>query len=57
MNRIYQRKSLRDRCSGKRPIDKPRRRWIDSVEEDSIRLLREGTGKVYQKTEYSGGPR
>jgi len=25
---------------GKRPVGKPRKRWIDSVEEDSIRLLR-----------------
>jgi hypothetical protein len=25
---------------GKRPVDKPRKRWIDSVAEDSIRLLR-----------------
>jgi hypothetical protein len=25
---------------GKRPFDKPRKIWIESVEEDSIRLLR-----------------
>jgi hypothetical protein len=38
MNRIYQRKSLRD-IFEKRPVDKPRKRWIDSVVGDSIRLL------------------
>jgi hypothetical protein len=25
---------------GKRPVDKPRKRWRDSAEKDSIRLLR-----------------
>jgi hypothetical protein len=25
---------------GKRPVDRPRKRWIDSVEENSITLLR-----------------
>jgi hypothetical protein len=39
MNRIYQIKSLRD-IFEKRPVDKPRKRWIYSVVGDNIMLLR-----------------
>jgi hypothetical protein len=44
-SRHIPRKMLYDTIGGKRPISKPKRRWIEAVKEDSRKILGIGNWK------------